>query len=581
MINCDKVVIRCEGKLISEDELRGRFVRRGMRVGDCKVISAMKSDIYEAEGDLIDVCFIGTDTRLDIKQYRDVDVAYRDEDVVVVWDEDNAYVYDKSVIDEIINEYVNPIREGGISVNRGLMLMGPPGTGKSVLINLIAKMTGFNAVRIDPTEIYSKWLGETEQNLKRKLDEAIKSEPSLLIIDDLEWLALSRDFAGSSIVTGEWRYSMFNVLASFFDKINREGDQVIVVGATNVNKNMLDPALVREGRFGQPKLIPPPGIKHVMAWFNVMRQRARWVRELLDLLHDSGISKDPEGDVEDWLRRMVLAGAPMSDITTGLRGMYLKLKFVGKVKADELFITKVSHGLGFRRAYPRSSTVRLSHEAETLLNGLAAVLRDVIGVNGKAYLRYEIDSSDVYAKQIAESPVASALTEALVSLSAARLGKSTIAIADPKNLENALTMAELMRSVVIIDTAEYILEYSLPTVLNSQVPVILTYPDPKSIAHFIPIEVGIHLIHADDPQQSTTIAIKGILSIIGYYYNVPMCEEAYRQLLAREVKDVGYYVPKLIQLAHLAKNRRIQDCASALDEIQRGWRLVSRQGPYY
>jgi len=51
--------------------------------------------------------------------------------------------------------------------------------------------------------------------------------------------------------------------------------------------------------------------------------------------------------------------------------------------------------------------------------------------------------------------------------------------------------------------------------------------------------------------------------------------------LAREVKDVGYYVPKLIQLAHIAKNRRIQDCASALDEIQRGWRLVSRQGPYY
>ena len=576
--NCEKVIIRCSGRLVSEDEVRGRFVRKGDLLGDnCRVISAVVSELAELEYEELP-CFVGASTSLDIKQYKDVEVAYKDEDVIVVWDEGSAYVYDREVIDEIINEYIQPIREGGISVSRGLLLMGPPGTGKSTLMNLLGEMTGFNIYRINPAEIYSKWLGESEQNLQKKLNEAVEGQPSIVLIDDLEWLALSRDFAGSSIVTGEWRYSLFNVLASFFDKINREQDQVLVVGATNVNKNILDPALVREGRFGQPRLIPPPGIKHVMAWFDVMKQRAKWVKELLDLMHDSGVSKNPEDDVKDWLRKMVLAGAPMSDITTGLRGMYLKLKFVGKVDRDELFITKVSHGSGFRRAYPRSATVRLNKDAEVLLENLAKVLSEVIERDGKAYIRYTEDTVGPSGRLTSETPIASALTEALITLAVARLGKPTIVVTDPKNLENALTMAELMKAVVIIDTPEQILRYSLSTVLNAQAPVFLPYIHPEFIEYFVPIRVGPHLARSDSmtSQSSAKTFISGVLSIIGYYYDVPNCESATESLILPEPSwrsitgerpRHGDYMRILLYVAHILKNRKIGDCTTAIDEV--------------
>ena len=576
--NCEKVIIRCSGRLVSEDEVRGRFVRKGDVLGEnCRVIGAVVSELAELEYEGLP-CFIGSSTSLDIKEYKDVDVAYRDEDVIVVWDDDSAFVYDRDVIDEVVNEYIQPIREGGISVSRGLLLMGPPGTGKSTLMDLLGGMTGFNIYRINPTEVYSKWLGESEQNLQKKLNEAVEGQPSIILIDDLEWLALSRDFAGASIVTGEWRYSMFNVLASFFDKINREEDQVLVVGATNVRKEMLDPALVREGRFGQPKLIPPPGIKHVMAWFDVMRQRAKWVKELLDLMRDSGVSKDPEGDVKDWLRRMVLAGAPMSDVVTGLRGMYLKLKFVGKVARDDLFVAKVSHGSGFRRAYPRSSTARLNKDAEALLDKLANILKEVVERDGKAYIRYTEDTSGSTGKLTSETPIASALTEALISLAVARLGKSTIVVIDPKNLENALTMAELMKAVVIIDTPEQTLRYSLSTVLNAQAPVFLPYLYPEFIEYFVPIRVGSHLAGGDSmtAQNSTKAFISGILSIIGYYYDVPKCEEATERLvlpqsswksISGEKPRYGDYMRVLLYVAHILKNRKIGECNTAIDEV--------------
>ncbi len=89
--NCEKVIIRCSGRLVSEDEVRGRFVRKGDVLGEnCRVIGAVVSELAELEYEGLP-CFIGSSTSLDIKEYKDVDVAYRDEDVIVVWDNDSAF----------------------------------------------------------------------------------------------------------------------------------------------------------------------------------------------------------------------------------------------------------------------------------------------------------------------------------------------------------------------------------------------------------------------------------------------------------------------------------------------------------
>ncbi len=574
---CEKVIITCRGSLISEDDVMYAFVHTGDEIEgtDC-VVQA----VSHPHPELVDGCLISDSTGVEIKKVVPPEVVYRDDEVSVIRDNDFAYVYDTKVIDEIMNEIVKPIVNMESDIERGLLLMGPPGTGKSSLTNWIANTTGFYAVEINPTEIYSKWLGETEANLKRKLDEAKENEPSIVRIDDLEWLAMSRSFAGSSSMsTGEWRFSMFNVLASFFDEINKKSLRVLVIGATNVNKDMLDPALIREGRFGMPKLIPPPSLKHVDVWFKVMLENIKptWLTELIEMLEEKGISKNPEEDVREWMRRLVMAGAPMSDIVVGLKSMFTRLKYGASVKRDDLFEYRISAGLGFRRAYPRSPNKRLGKYGESFIRAVSNVLKsEVFPVNGKVYIYPYINE----ASPLASTPYVAPLIEAIITMAASAAGKPVIVITNINNVENAITMAELMKAIIFIDIPEYTLKYHLPTLLNAQAPVILSYMHSEFKPYFAELVIGTNMIKSIDAAEPYIGVQKAILDVVSVYYDIddPNCVENAMKQLTYGAESIGPSmtrtgltqdkVAKLLLTAFLAKNRKYNDCGRLITDTE-------------
>ncbi len=130
----------------------------------------------------------------------------------------------------------------GIDPPKGVLLYGPPGTGKTLIAKAVASETDANFTAVSGPEIMSKYYGESEKHLRDIFDEAEKSAPSIIFLDELDAIAPKR-----AEVTGEVERRVVAQLLSLMDGLKGRG-QVIVIGATN-RPNALDEALRRGGRF--------------------------------------------------------------------------------------------------------------------------------------------------------------------------------------------------------------------------------------------------------------------------------------------------------------------------------------------
>lgn len=130
----------------------------------------------------------------------------------------------------------------GIEPPSGVLLHGPPGTGKTLLARAVANESGAKFYSISGPEIFSKWYGQTEQNLRKIFEEAKKNAPSIIFIDEIDAMAPKREE-----VTGEVEKRAVSQLLTLMDGLNKRG-KVIVIAATN-RPDSLDPALRRPGRF--------------------------------------------------------------------------------------------------------------------------------------------------------------------------------------------------------------------------------------------------------------------------------------------------------------------------------------------
>ena len=130
----------------------------------------------------------------------------------------------------------------GIKPPRGVLLYGPPGSGKTLLARAIANETGAFFFLINGPEIMSKMAGEAEGNLRKAFEEAEKNSPAIIFIDEIDSIAPKRDK-----VQGEVERRIVSQLLTLMDGLKARG-QVIVMGATN-RPNALDTALRRFGRF--------------------------------------------------------------------------------------------------------------------------------------------------------------------------------------------------------------------------------------------------------------------------------------------------------------------------------------------
>lgn len=130
----------------------------------------------------------------------------------------------------------------GVKPPRGVLLYGPPGSGKTLIARAVANETGAFFFLINGPEIMSKMAGESESNLRKAFEDAEKNAPAIIFIDELDSIAPKRDK-----VHGEVERRIVSQLLTLMDGLKGRG-QVVIIGATN-RPNSIDPALRRFGRF--------------------------------------------------------------------------------------------------------------------------------------------------------------------------------------------------------------------------------------------------------------------------------------------------------------------------------------------
>ncbi|NPE26900.1 CDC48 family AAA ATPase [Methanococcoides sp. SA1] len=142
----------------------------------------------------------------------------------------------------------------GISPPKGVLLYGPPGTGKTLLAKAVANESEANFIQIKGPSLLSMWVGKSEEGVRKIFERARQVSPCVIFFDEIDSLAGKRggSMSGGSKVTE----NVLNQLLAEMDGIE-DLTNVIVVGATN-RPDILDPALMRPGRFDRIVYVPVP-----------------------------------------------------------------------------------------------------------------------------------------------------------------------------------------------------------------------------------------------------------------------------------------------------------------------------------
>jgi transitional endoplasmic reticulum ATPase len=157
---------------------------------------------------------------------------------------------------ELPLRHPDAFRRLGIRPANGFLLYGPPGTGKTLLAKAVARESEANFIATKSSDLLSKWYGESEQQIARLFQRARQVAPTVIFIDEIDSLAPQRGGGlGEPAVTER----VVNTLLAEMDGLE-ELRGVVVVGATN-RPTLIDPALLRPGRFDELVYVPVPGVE--------------------------------------------------------------------------------------------------------------------------------------------------------------------------------------------------------------------------------------------------------------------------------------------------------------------------------
>ncbi|WP_148883530.1 CDC48 family AAA ATPase [Thermococcus aciditolerans] len=151
-------------------------------------------------------------------------------------------------------KYPKAFQRLGIEPPRGVLLYGPPGTGKTLLAKAVATESEANFIGIRGPEVLSKWVGESEKRVREIFRKARQAAPTVIFIDEIDAIAPARGMEGDRVTD-----RLINQLLTEMDGIERNSG-VVVIAATN-RPDILDPALLRPGRFDRLILVPAPDEK--------------------------------------------------------------------------------------------------------------------------------------------------------------------------------------------------------------------------------------------------------------------------------------------------------------------------------
>ena len=241
------------------------------------------------------------DLELDIGGYEEVKATIRSELIELVHRRDQVTsVADVTAIEELLP--------------RGVIFYGPPGTGKTYFAKAIATALSATVIVISGPELKSKWVGESEENLRRIFRQARQAAPAVIVFDEIDAFAHARGtYQGSGV-----EHSMVNQLLTEMDGF-RKNEMVFVVGTTNMLESV-DPALLRPGRFEFLIEVPGPTADDRQAICRLYNERHQL--GLTDTLIDH-IVKSTEG-YADTINGLPYAGDHLAAAFRALKRLRLR-----------------------------------------------------------------------------------------------------------------------------------------------------------------------------------------------------------------------------------------------------------------
>jgi len=154
-------------------------------------------------------------------------------------------------------------KEMGIRPPKGILLYGPPGTGKTMLAKAVATESKANFISVKGPEILSKWVGESEKAIRKIFRKARETAPCIIFFDEIDAIAKRRGTVFESGVIER----IVNQLLTEMDGISILKN-VVVIAATN-RPDMIDPALLRPGRFDRLLYVPLPDFRARLEIFRI------------------------------------------------------------------------------------------------------------------------------------------------------------------------------------------------------------------------------------------------------------------------------------------------------------------------
>jgi transitional endoplasmic reticulum ATPase len=150
-------------------------------------------------------------------------------------------------------KYKDMLRHVDAKPPKGILLYGPPGTGKTLLAKAVATESEANFISIKGPEILSKWVGESEKAIREIFRKAKQASPCVVFFDEFDAIAPTR---GSGLGDARVTERIISQLLTEMDGLEELRD-VVVIAATN-RPDIIDPALLRPGRFDKLIYVPPP-----------------------------------------------------------------------------------------------------------------------------------------------------------------------------------------------------------------------------------------------------------------------------------------------------------------------------------
>jgi transitional endoplasmic reticulum ATPase len=189
-------------------------------------------------------------------------------------------------------------RRLGIRPAKGFLLYGPPGTGKTLLAKAVAREAEANFIATKSSDLLSKWYGESEQQIAKLFARARQVAPCVIFIDELDSLVPAR---GGGLGEPQATERVVNTILAEMDGLE-ELQSVVVIGATN-RPNLIDPALLRPGRFDELVYVGVPDAAGRARILRIQTEKMPLAGDV-DLEHVAAQTERYTGaDLEDVVRR--------------------------------------------------------------------------------------------------------------------------------------------------------------------------------------------------------------------------------------------------------------------------------------